>query len=136
MSAKIYEMPNSTNTSLSEKEQKFLACLLATPTLEAACKRMRISHETGRLWLQRPHVKLAYDVACRDIFQTEMQRLQRVVSDAITLLVDTLTDDAASPTKVRAAQILLQASLEVNKISDLAIRVAELEARLSERKSS
>ncbi len=135
MAAKIYEMPQN-NASLSEKELRFLAALLGTSTLEAACKRCRISHDTGRRLLSQPRVKAAYETACRDIFAAEIQRLQRIAGQAITLLVDTLTGDDANPTKVRAAQILLQTSIELNKISGLEARMLELETRLNERQQN
>ena len=130
MSAKFYEMPHS--AKLSEKELKFITALLATPTLEAACKKMRISHETGRLWLQKPHIKAAYEEACRQVFAVELQRLQRIVSQAITLLVDTLTGPEPNATRVRAAQILLEKSIEINKVSELEARLAKLEAGAKE----
>ena len=129
MVAKIYEMPHI--ATLSAKETKFLAALLATPTLEAACRRLHISHETGRRYLAAPHVKKAYESACQQVFAVELSRLQKSVGKAITFLEETLESDDPNPssTKVRAAAILLSTAIEVNKNSEFDRRLAELESR-------
>jgi len=127
--AKIFEMPHI--ATLNEKETKFVAALLACPTLEAACKRLHISHETGRRYLAAPHVKKAYESACQQVFAVELSRLQKSVRKAITFLEETLESDDPNPsaTKVRAASILLSTAIEVNKNSEFDKRLAELESR-------
>src|SRR6266852_3121286 len=117
-----------TATQLTPKHAKFVAALLAQPTLEAACKELGISHETGRRYLKEPLVKAAYHEACTEVLERSLSRLIRLVEPAIAVLSKALVEPDPNPVRLRAASILLDKALDIHRLSDHEARLSELEA--------
>jgi phage terminase small subunit len=118
---------------VTAKQERFITVLLQSPTQEAACKRIGISHETARRWLKLPHVQAAYQRAQQALFNERLAALRLGISTAMATLARNMREDAPPAVQVRAAQIWLEQAIAVHKMSELEARLAELEARLNER---
>jgi hypothetical protein len=117
-------------TQIDAKYQRFVAAMIDAPTLTSACRKCKISDDTGRRWLAIPEVKQVLDELSSRVFDQDVGRLKRVAGFALDTLVSALTDADPNPTKVRAAHILLEKSLEFGKIQELEKRMVELENHL------
>lgn len=114
---------------LSPKQERFIQSLIAGNTILASAAISGISDRQAHRWLQLPHVQSAYRSAQRQVFDESMTHLLTDVDTARQTLISIMTDsELPAGSRVSAAKIILEMSIEVNKISALEERIAELEA--------
>jgi phage terminase small subunit len=125
------------NSQLSTRQETFILALLSSSSIIEAARIARIAERTGRRWLKLAHVQQAYQAAQQEVFDDAITTLKLAMHDAVTLLRATLKDsEIPASTRVRAAQIILEHSLELHKIADLEARISELEQMVRGRRAA
>lgn len=115
---------------LSTRERAVLAIARGLTT-DAAGTEAGISGRTVRRWREDPSFAADVDTARRAILAEASAALGAAARDAVSVLHAALADD--SPTiRVRAAVALLNALPSIAEHVELAARISDLEARLTE----
>jgi len=112
--------------NISSKQERLIAALLTSGTIQQAATVAGVSETTAWRWLHHDAAFIAaYRAARREAVQQAIARLQQVSTHAVFILASVMADKA-TPASVRVAA--------ASKILDLALRAVELEdveARLS-----
>ena len=117
--------PNSTPC---RRQDQFIVALLEHPTLEKAAAAVGVSDVT--LWraMKKPEFAEAYRKARREAFSQSIARLQHASNAAVGTLLRVMTDrEAPAASRVRAADVILQAALRGMETEDIEDRLATLE---------
>jgi hypothetical protein len=110
------------------RQDRMIVALLEHPTHEKAAAALGVS--TVTLWhsMQKPEYADAYRKARRDAFSQSIARLQHASNAAVGTLLRVMTDrEAPAASRVRAADVVLQAASRGMEIEDIDARVSELE---------
>jgi hypothetical protein len=93
----------------SDKKERFLAALLAEPTVLLAAKRAGISQATATRWLKEPQFKQRYSEARQAALQETVSFLQQSMFAAVVVLRSLMLDDHVKPAqKIAAAKAILE----------------------------
>lgn len=120
---------------LNAKQERFLQALLASETNQEAITASGIPERTAYSWLRTPKFQAAYKEARGLLFDETMRELTRSTKDAIATLRRHATAKGIRPTsatQIRAAQLLLEKAIEIEKMQELETRLADLEARFKD----
>ena len=105
--------------------------MLELPSIGAAAKVAGVSEPTLFRWLQAPDFQERYRQARRLVMEQTIGRLQAITGEAIAVLREIMLNPKVSATpRVLAAKTVLETSIKVVELDDLASRVEELERRL------
>lgn len=133
MEEKRPKMPQNANaTKLNPKHAKFVAAMLKHFTLEAACKDLGISHETGRRYMLEASVRTAYEAELQALVNNALSDLFRLIGPAIAVLSKSLTDPDPNAIRLRAASIILEKTLDLRKLMDHEQRLTALEQQIQQ----
>jgi hypothetical protein len=116
------------DSGLDGRQERMIVALLEHPTNEKAAVALGIS--TVTLWraTKKPEFAEAYRKARREAFSQSVARLQHASNAAVGTLLRVMTDrEAPAASRVRAADVVLQAALRGMETEDLETRVTELE---------
>lgn len=114
--------------ALTPKQDTLIAALLAGHTITTAAVAANIADKTARRWLKLQCVQDALKAAQKQVFNQALTGLMLKVDKAIeTLDRNMSSEDTPASTQVRAAQIVLEQSLQVHKMGELEAKYAELE---------
>jgi hypothetical protein len=114
--------------ALGSRQERMILALLEHPTQEKAAAALGIS--TVTLWraMQDPEFAAAYRRARRESFSQSVARLQHASNAAVGTLLRVMTDrEAPAASRVRAADVVLQAAMHGMETEDIEVRVSELE---------
>ena len=117
----------SRESSKDHQQERIIMALLEHPTLERAAAALDMSKAT--LWrsMQRPEFATAFRKARRDAFSQSLARLQHAANVAVNTLLRVMTDrEAPAASRVRAADVVLQATVRGMEVEDIEARVSEL----------
>jgi hypothetical protein len=117
-------MPSS---GLNAKQLRFLAALLARPTVKAAATAAGVSYATAKRWTALPAFAEAYRAARQRSFGHAQAMLQAAAARAVRRLVREMEGDRAAD-RIRAAKAVLDAATEAAELTDVLERLAALEA--------
>jgi hypothetical protein len=121
----LTEEPDS---GLDARQERMILALLEHPTNEKAAAALGISAVT--LWraTKKPEFAEAFRKARREAFSQSVARLQHASNAAVGTLLRVMTDrEAPAASRVRAADVVLQAALRGMEMEDIEARVSELE---------
>ena len=123
----------SDNANLSARQGRFVSALMTAASIEAAAKAAGIGRRTAFRYLANPGVKSALSRALDDAMGAATRRAVQAMSGALETL-EAVHADGEAPTgaRVAAARAILEAGPKLREALDLAQRVAELEAKLSQ----
>jgi hypothetical protein len=110
------------------RQERMIVALLEHSSHEKAAAALGIS--TVTLWraMQKPEFQEAFRKARRETFSQSVARLQHASSAAVGTLLRVMTDrEAPAASRVRAADVVLQAALRGMEMEDIETRVSELE---------
>jgi DNA-binding transcriptional MerR regulator len=97
-----------------------------------AAKIAGCAEKTAHAWLKLAQVQHAYRAAQQSMFEDAMRLLATDVNEARKTLRSVMTDIATpAATRVRAAQIIIEQSINLQKLSELEQKIAELETAFS-----
>jgi len=119
-----------------DRQDRMIVALAEHPTQEKAAAALGVS--TVTLWraMQKPEFVEAYRKARREAFSQCIARLQYASNAAASTLMRVMMDREAPPaSRVRAADVVLQAALRGMEIEDIEARVSELEQAADATKS-
>lgn len=125
---------NGTRESLTRGQKRFVSAALGAPSIRDAAKSAEISERTAWRYLSEAHVKRALGQRLQAVTRQVMMGLASDCEDARAVLRDVMLDEEApAGVRVRAAGKILDSTLQVAELIDLADRVAELEQHLEVR---
>jgi len=105
---------------ISAKQEKLIAALMVTATVQAAAKTAGVSETTAHRWLREDaNFDTAYRAARKNAVGQAIARLQQTSGAAVQVLL-TIALDKAAPTSSRVAA--------ASKVLDMAIKAVELES--------
>src|SRR3712207_3503436 len=119
--------------ALTPKQEKAVACLLATATIADAAQRAGVGETTIYRWLKEPDFAAAYRDARREAVGQAIARLQQPSSPAAFVLANTMAERSTpASVKVQAASKILDLSLRAVELEDLEERITALEVLYTE----
>jgi len=121
------------NTSLTAKQERLIAALLANASVVDAAKACKINESTAYRWLKLSHFQDAYKAARRAAFDELLLALMTGTGTALKVLHEAMKQGETHSVRVRAAQIWLEQAIAVHKMSELEAEIAELRALLKAR---
>jgi hypothetical protein len=121
---------------LTRKQEEAIVALLSTRSVEEAALGCGTAARTLYRWLQDPNFDSGYRAARRKAFSQATARLQHGASAAATTLLKVMLDQSTpAPTKVRAAECVLDHAARSIEIEDIEARVAILEQAAAQSKN-
>lgn len=119
------------NGRLSARQRRFLAALVAAPTVRQAAAKAGIGETTAWRYLGDPAVRTALAERQDGVLGHVSRRLAAEMGGALDTLRAIMRDKEASPaSRVSAARTVLECGLKLAELVALAQRVAEIEGRL------
>ncbi len=120
--------------NLTPKQHKAVTALLTTPDLAAAATAASVSRETVYRWMREPAFQSAIREAEAAALAAVSRSLVRLAQRATATLEEAMSDTTAPlSVRLRAADAVLGRLLQLRELVTLETRVAELEARATER---
>ncbi len=117
---------------LTAKKRRFVAALLATPTVRAAAEQAGVSEPTAWRYLADPTVKGELAQRQDGILGHVARRLASEMGEALDVLSAVMNDATAKDAaRVSAARAVLDGGLRLAELVTLAERVAVLEERMA-----
>ena len=116
--------------ALSADQEKALAALLTSRTIEAAAKKAGVSDRTLHRWLNEPAFRQAYLSARRMAMEQATSVLQRAASSAVTALQKNLSCGTPSA-EIAAAKAILDMGFRAVEVQEFEARLAALEEALT-----
>jgi transposase-like protein len=112
------------------KKEEAIAALLSQRNVEEAARVVGIAPKTLLRWLRVPEFKEAYRQARGEVISQATARLQQATGAAVsTLLKIMVNPDGPTPSRVRAAQCVLERAQKAFELEDLEARITQLEQR-------
>lgn len=122
----VNDSPTEEN-ELTPKQEQLIAALVAGNSIVVAAKTADIGEKTAHRWLKEPAFKQAYREAKREAFDERLDKLRDGVSIALKTLLSHMTnDETPASVQVRCAQIWLEQSIQIHKMSELEAEIQEL----------
>lgn len=116
---------------MTAKQDKLLAALLESPTIQTAAKIAGISEATALRYLKDEEFVVAYRDTRREIVSHSITSLQSACSNAVATLCDVCDNtEAPASSRIAAAKSILEMSFRAVEIDDLGARVAMLEVQM------
>jgi hypothetical protein len=112
--------------TLTPKQIKLIALLLAGESHVSAAQQVGINDRTVSRWQNDPAFKAELDRQRRELAQQALASLQGLADRAVTRL-GRLIDSESESVALRACQFVLEQAREHIELHDLAERVADLE---------
>jgi hypothetical protein len=127
----------SPGSKFTRKKEEAIVALLTQRNMEEAARAAGIGTQTLLRWLKIPEFQTAYREARRAAFSQSIARLQQATTAAVSTLLKVMVDPSTpAPTRVRAADSVLDHSAKSIEIEDIEARVAELERATEANKGS
>lgn len=122
-------------SKFGRKQEQAIAALLSQRSVDEAARSVGVGSTTLLRWLQVPEFEAAYREARRAAFGQSVARLQQASGAAVTVLLKVMTDaNAPTPSRVRAAQTVLDSAARAVEFEDVEARIAALERSAKERR--
>lgn len=116
---------------MTAKQEKLLAALLASPTIQSAAKIAGVSEATALRYLKESEFSEAYRAARAAVVSHAVSQLQGACGDAVATLREVASDrQVPASSRVSAARAILDTSLKSIELDDLAARIERLEAAM------
>jgi hypothetical protein len=127
------DSPPANSEQLTPKQEQLIALLVAGIAIVTAARNIGIGEKTAHRWLKLPHFLAAYKAAQKALFDQALTGLMLKVDKAIDCLDRNMSgDDVPAATQVRAAQLILEQSIAVHKMSELEAKVEALESYIKQ----
>ena len=124
------------NETLSARQEKAIAALIACKTVEEAAVKAKISPRSLHRWIHEdPTFQMAYRQARREALDNAIASLQTGAVEAVQALRDAPTHGSVN-VRVRAAAIFLEHALAANAQFNLQERLEALEGDRGEEYST
>ena len=116
------------DTTLTRRQEVFIAALLSCPTIAQAARTAGIAEVTAGRWLKDLAFQEAYRTARRHVVQHAVARVQQATCTAVETLRAIMQDpEAPASARVSAAKAVLETAIKGIELEDLEARIAALE---------
>jgi len=113
---------------LTPKQEKAIAALLSTATVEKAAEQAGVGLRTLWRWLDDDAFAAAYRHARREAVGQATARLQQLSSHAVMVLARLMADAYVPPSvRMHAARTILEFAMKAVELEDIEARLAALE---------
>ena len=113
-----------------KNDEKILAALIANRSVPEAARAAGVSERTVYSRLADDDFRAEYEQRRRCTLDTACKTLQSALTDAVDVLTNIMKDADTSPqSRITAARSVLEYGVKLTELTDLAARVAALEAR-------
>lgn len=114
--------------NLTPNQVSALAALLAGRSVRAAAKAAGVDPATVHRWLNDPSFRAAQQAGRRELAQQSLAQLQGITKTAIGVVEELMTDKTKpASVRLRAAQIVIEATVKWLELEDFADRLTALE---------
>jgi len=121
------------NGTLTRGQKRFVSAALGAPSIREAARQAEIGYRTAWRYLQEPNVKRALGRRLQALTRQVLMGLAEDCGDARATLREVMLDrEVAAGVRVRAAKAILDSTLQLAELIDLADRVGRLETLLEE----
>jgi hypothetical protein len=111
-----------------QKMEQAIAALLSHRSIEDAAREVGISANTLVRWMKEPKFQAAFRDARRTMFSRAIGRLQDAAGAAATTVLKIMLDpNAPAPTRLRAAEVVLEQAAKAGEMERIEGRLARLE---------
>ena len=118
---------------MKNNDEKILSALIATKTISAAAVAAGVSERTVYSRLADDDFRAEYERRQSMTLEAACKALQEAMTDAVDVLTSILKEADASPaTRISAVRSVLDYGVKLTELTDLAARVAALEAAAKE----
>lgn len=118
---------------MKKNDEKLLTALLTTSTINSAAEKAGVTEKTIRNRLADPDFRAEYDQRRRSMVDNACKTLQLAMTGASAILGNIAKDQSVSPAaRISAARSVLEYGYKLTELTDLAARVAALEAAAKE----
>lgn len=116
-----------------KNDERILAALLAERSIPAAAEAAGVSERTVYSRLADDAFRSEYERRRRATLDNACRTLQSALTDAVDVLTSIMQDAENSPqSRITAARSVLEYGVKLTELTDLAARVAALEAAAKE----
>jgi hypothetical protein len=116
--------------NLTPNQVAALTALLAGRPVRAAAKAADVDPATVHRWLNDPAFRAAMQSGRRQLAQQALAQLQGITSSAIEVIRELMTDKTKpASVRLRAAQIVIEATVKWLELEDFDARLRALEGR-------
>ena len=121
--------------TIKPNDEKILSALVATRTVAEAAQACGFSERTIYSRLADDDFRAEYDKRRHQTLDNACKALQMALTDAVDVLTEIMKGAEASPAnRLTAGRSVLEYSVKLTELTDLAARVKALEERQNERK--
>lgn len=114
--------------TLTSTQQRAISALMSESSIQAAARSCGISERTMRRWLKRTDFVAVFTETRREVMRIATARLQAAAGAAVDALLEVVRDRSTPPgARASASRIILDATVRLVELEDLAERLAELE---------
>ena len=118
------------------QRERLILALLQQPSLEKAAASIGISTVTAWRISKTPEFQKEYRQARREAFSQSVARLQHATGAAVSTLLKVMVDtNTPPPSRVRAADCVLDHAAKAIELEDIETRVTELEQAMDSSKA-
>ena len=118
---------------MKNNDEKIISALIATKTIGAAAVTAGVSERTIYSRLADDDFRAEYERRQSMTLDAACKALQEAMTDAVEVLTSIMKEADASPaTRISAARSVLDYGVKLTELTDLAARVAALEAAAKE----
>ncbi|MDP2604458.1 MAG: hypothetical protein Q8S00_18010 [Deltaproteobacteria bacterium] len=122
----------SDNGRLTERRQRVIPCMLASPSTEEACRRAKINKTTVYEWLRDETFRHELERQRDAAIERSLDSLKANISKATETLVKLLDSDKET-IQARAAEDIIEFTQKALEYEELEKRIAALEASVAMR---
>ena len=119
------------NSTLTPRQERGIAALLTSPTVESAAKLAGCGVRTLHTWLSQPHFAEAYSEARRSLVDQSVTRLQAACRLAVDALTTIVTNTQAAPSaRIAAARVIIDTAIRGIEVENVNTRLNTLEVQM------
>ena len=116
---------------MTTRQNLAMEALISAPSIEAAAQACGLSRSTLERYMQDNEFRAEYERRRGDSLNAACTALQEAMSEAVSVLTAIMKEDATSPAaRIQAARSVLEYGMKLTELTDLAARVAALEAAI------
>lgn len=124
----------SKKETLSTKKQRAIEVLSSSGNVAEAARAASVSRKTLYRWLRQPDFVEVLEAAAQESLANLSRELVRLGTQAVNTLEGAMSDaEAATGTKVRAADVVLARLLQLREMVSIEARLAALERKINDR---
>ena len=120
---------NPENPTLSKNQLRAIPLILSARNLAEGARKAKVSRDTVYEWMKQPAFKEELDRKQKENVEAALRSLKSAISEA-TEVLRALLKDTKEGTRLKAAQIIIEAALKAQELDDIEKRIIALEKQI------